>query len=921
MLSDTKQNHVQIDDIQEYSDWLQEETDNEDSSTSDSFSDIPGDIKEKRLKHLLRMNPTASERIRKIWASRLKTKQGLALWYLRQLEEDGVGGGERSSRRQLAHTTAAILCPPPQGSAFSVPRHQAPSTTHSACLEQDVHDNLCCPTQPMHALGPQVRIDRPSEDKHTAGTTRLLPSTVETILSTLVPQAQAQLHSLSLAKDGGSGTRHPETFTHIPDIQRQSHTSIKDERSAGVAKLNAPTIGLSGPITAHPIQSQTHSVSQARDGHDIARRSTMIVQTPEVRQQKNITSSKDKHTTGAAGGPVGLRPSLALWKGGHSPSEGRHSVSSIGLHPPASDPNSRHCLQILSQTHSVSPVRDGHNNSKHSTPLACRSEVHMQMHSSRKNEHSVGAAGLHLPVPESVWPIPVNRVQSRTNLLPLMRDGRDIAGCSTALVRMPDVQQQTNITSWHEYRAGAAGSHPLASDSKNKHRFQVLPQTQSVFPVRDGHNEARRSTTLVCIPEIQQQRNITSENERSISAARLHLPTPGSALPISALQVQSQTNSILPMRDGRDNVTSKDVRSVDTARLHVPTPGTVLPRTVPRAQSQTHAVSPMRNSTRKPMIMVTEIQERAVSPGIPYDPSSFKKPRPGTPCNSGDSPTEQDLLYPSEELPESTESANDLHTNVQDARVQGHEAGDKKGYVQSCIPRKRVYEEVTNNINDRVGAVGSRTLSQHEEPTSPGTAQEDLAGVVRQEGLVRDEIERPASAVTSSSEAATRTSTSHAILNKENEPTVVDGHRNCSGAAQGETKYTTSGLQQSREGLSKDSDRRARDWRGFYPRIRTADSLTADGISTATAVSAHIRKNSQLICGPTYPRLLLRSTVTDAAPVPTQGMETQVEGSMDADLELPPRNMREVLTFMEKHEGPLENLLSIGERVKAEMRK
>ena len=99
------------------------------------------------------------------------------------------------------------------------------------------------------------------------------------------------------------------------------------------------------------------------------------------------------------------------------------------------------------------------------------------------------------------------------------------------------------------------------------------------------------------------------------------------------------------------------------------------------------------------------------------------------------------------------------------------------------------------------------------------------------------------------------------------QPTVVDGKESCSGTAQEATsafkemdvngeptpECTTSGLQQSREGSFRNSD--------------------------------------------------------------PQGMETHVENSMDADLESPPRNMRELSAFMEKCEAPLDNLILIGEQV------
>ncbi|EJD08089.1 uncharacterized protein FOMMEDRAFT_150763 [Fomitiporia mediterranea MF3/22] len=92
-----KENHVQIDDILSFCEWIKAERGNGDGPASDSFSEIPGEIKEK-LKSLLRMNPTANETIRKIWASRFTfhsmVKQEAVLSYLEHLEEDGIGDGD-----------------------------------------------------------------------------------------------------------------------------------------------------------------------------------------------------------------------------------------------------------------------------------------------------------------------------------------------------------------------------------------------------------------------------------------------------------------------------------------------------------------------------------------------------------------------------------------------------------------------------------------------------------------------------------------------------------------------------------------------------------------------------------------------------------------------------------------------------------
>ncbi|EJD08090.1 uncharacterized protein FOMMEDRAFT_150764 [Fomitiporia mediterranea MF3/22] len=318
-------------------------------------------------------------------------------------------------------------------------------------------------------------------------------------------------------------------------------------------------------------------------------------------------------------------------------------------------------------------------------------------------------------------------------------------------------------------QSATAASHSSTQDSA----FPVLaPQeqsrTHSLSPVRDGHDNGRRSTTLVNTSGVEQQGYITNNDEHSSGiAARVNLPTQTSVLSEPVGEELSRTQSVSPLQDVCD----------DTWRSE----------TLVDSPSQNEGEDKLGAGIYDPKTATAEIRERPVLPETPYSLPVFENLRPGTPCNSGDSLTsEQELLFPSEELPKPTENDDYLHTNVQDSRAM-----------------------TVNTVK--------------------------------------------------------------ADWNMENELSIMEKPDSKSDTADGERSEL------------KDVD----------------------------VDTEHAREASRLE----------RSREEPPQPGDAGSKETHDEASMDVDLEPVPKNMRELLAWIEKREGPLDNLLLIGEQIKAGMEK
>ncbi|EJD08088.1 uncharacterized protein FOMMEDRAFT_150762 [Fomitiporia mediterranea MF3/22] len=492
--------------------------------------------------------------------------------------------------------------------------------------------------------------------------------------------------------------------------------------------------------------------------------------------------------------------------------------------------------------------------------------------SSRKQLTRTTTVALHSSTQGSAFPGVAPQEQSRKHSSPSVRDGRDIASRSTMPVHTPGAQHHHHISIKHGHNGNVAESHPtilVSTSSTLVH--DARPRTHSLSPVRDGHDYARRSATLVNSPEARQQNHITGNDEHITGAARsrVKLPTPISVLSgsVPVGQVQSRTNSVSllsPLQDGPD----------DTRR------SATLVRT-PDMQHQTQMAGEDKNGAGiyNPTTALTEIREHPVLPQTPHSPPVFETVFPVTSCNSRDSLTsEQVLLCPSGELRKPTQNVEDQHANVQAAITPESGLGNE-GHVQPRVPLMCVHgEDVTNN--DRVENVGDRAQSRWDKTTGP--IRENPISTVRLEVPSDDMNGRETSTAGITNEAAMRTSTVCAVLNMENEVSPVNrdpGKYSCNIANQ--AVRTNKFGSESHTGDEEGSELKGMD------------------------VAPERSKQSR-----------------DDPPEPSDpSKETHDEARMDIDLEPPPRNMRELIAWIEKREGPLDNLLLIGEQIKAGMKK